>query len=277
MNARSLIDRPRRQMPWAIGCLLLAASICYASEVPRVRHLEIATPTSAIFIGNSFFYHNDGINEQLLKLIRAANPETRFRITMVAISGAGLDWHDVNSYFRPNAIGRYSFDVNNNIVFNGASKNLFDVTVMMDCSQCPIFPKLKNLFYSSVAKDSAIVRRHGSTPVLFMSWAYQDRPEMTQQLADAYTRAGNRNNTLVIPAGLAFSNSVKRYPAINLYAPDKRHPSLAGTYLATCTTYASLFGLSPVGSSYEAGLDPDSAHALQAVAWDTVHEYFGNP
>jgi hypothetical protein len=195
---------------------------------------------------------------------------------MVTISGSGLDWHDVASYFRPDGVARYSFDANNNIVFNDLSRNLFDITVMMDCSQCPLYPKLQDAFYSSVTKDSGIVRRHGSTPVLFMSWAYQDKPEMTQQLAAAYTRAGNQNHALVIPAGLAFSSAVRKFPDINLYAPDKRHPSLAGTYLAACTTYAALFAKSPVGSKYEAGLNHEWANDLQTVASETVREYLGS-
>ena len=59
-----------------------------------------------------------------------------------------------------------------------------------------------------------------------MSWAYADKPEMTAQLAEAYTIAGNDNNALVIPAGLAFARSISKQPELNLYAPDKRHPSL---------------------------------------------------
>jgi hypothetical protein len=262
---------------FAAGYLTSAALASSASEGPKVRHLQIENPRSAIFVGNSFFYYNNGINEHLLKLIRAADADAKFRITMITISGAGLDWHDVASYFRPDAVARYGFDANNNIVFNDVSKHLFDITVMMDCSQCPLYPKLQDAFYSSVKKDSVIVRRHGSTPVLFMSWAYQDKPEMTQQLADAYTRAGNQNDALVVPAGLAFSNATKQFSDINLYSSDKRHPSLAGTYLAACTTYAALFGKSPVGSKYEAGLSHEMAGALQSVAWATVQDYLGTP
>ena len=59
-----------------------------------------------------------------------------------------------------------------------------------------------------------------------------------------------------------------------LYAPDKRHPSLAGTYLAATTIYAALFKKSPVGLSYAAGLDAPTAALLQATAWDTVQDYF---
>jgi hypothetical protein len=62
-------------------------------------------------------------------------------------------------------------------------------------------------------------------------------------------------------------------PELELYVPDKRHPSLAGTYLAACTVYAALLGKSPVGNAYTAGLPADVARHLQQVAWDTVKEY----
>jgi hypothetical protein len=107
-----------------------------------------------------------------------------------------------------------------------------------------------------------------------MSWAYQDAPAMTEQLAQAYTQAGNDNGVLVIPAGLAFARSIAQKPDLNLYAPDKRHPSLAGTYLAACTTYAALFKKSPVGMKYNAGLSPEVAAHLQNMAWDTVQAYY---
>ena len=98
---------------------------------------------------------------------------------------------------------------------------------------------------------------------------------MTAQLAEAYTVAGNANNALVIPAGLAFARAREKQPELNLYAPDKRHPSLAGTYLAACTTFAALTGRSPVGNSYLANIDAPTAAFLQNVAWETVQEYYG--
>ena len=59
--------------------------------------------------------------------------------TSVTISGSGMDWHDMESYFRPNGIGRYSFVGDNEIVFNKPGRQ-FDGVIMMDCSQCPIHP-----------------------------------------------------------------------------------------------------------------------------------------
>ena len=253
---------------------LMSATPLTAQTRPKILSIGMERPGSVIFIGNSFFYYNNGITGHLTSLLRSAEPDIKFRATMVTISGSGSDWHDVESYFRPNAIGGYSFDANNNIVFNKLDR-LFDVAVMMDCSQCPIHPQLGKVFTDFSKKHSETVRKHGTMPVFFMSWAYADKPEMTAALAEAYTTAANDNGAFVIPAGLAFAKSVKRHPELNLYAADKRHPSLAGTYLAACTVYASLLKKSPVGLKYSAGLDEAAASALQTVAWETVQEYFG--
>jgi hypothetical protein len=255
---------------------LLVSAPLAAQTKPKVTDTGIAKPVSAIFIGNSFFYYNNGMPGHMVLMLRAADASYKFRPTMVTISGSGADWHDVDSYFRANAIGQYSFDVNNNVVFNKIDGKLFDVAVLMDCSQCPVHPQLKDRFVEFARKNAETVRKHGATPVFFMSWGYADKPEMTAELAEAYTRAGNDNNAMVIPAGLAFAKSVKLRPELNLYASDKRHPSAAGTYLAASTTYAALFRDSPVGITYTAGLDQDTARFLQTVAWDTVQEYYAS-
>jgi uncharacterized protein DUF4886 len=259
----------------AAGSIAAGSAGALAQTRPVVTSLGPNFPKTEIFVGNSFFYYNNGLPGHLSLLEKAADPEHKgdYRATMVTIGGSGLDWHDVESYFRPNAIGNYSFDENNNVVFNKLDK-LFDVAVMMDCSQCPIHPRLKTAFTDFAKKDSDIVRAHGATPVFFMSWAYADKPDMTAQLAEAYTVAGNANNALVIPAGLAFARAMSKQPELNLYVADKRHPSLAGTYLAACTVFAALTGRSPVGNSYIAGIDPPTAQFLQTVAWETVQDYY---
>jgi hypothetical protein len=50
---------------------------------------------------------------------------------------------------------------------------------------------------------------------------FRDKPEMTADLAEAYTCAGNDNGVFVIPAGLTFAKSVQRRPEFNLHAPDR--------------------------------------------------------
>jgi len=256
-----------------ITALLFGASVCSAYDTPIVTQTKPSPPASVIYIGNSFFYFNNGMDGHVKQFVMAANKDQPWRSTMVTIGGSGLDWHNVEAYFAPNGIAKYSFSATNEVKFNKLDK-LFEVAIIMDCSQCPIHPELKASFDEYVKKHGATIRKNGADPVLFMSWAYADKPEMTQQLADAYVKAGNANGMMVIPAGLAFAKSIAMHPEINLYFTDKRHPSLAGTYLGAAVVYASLFGQSPVGSSYTAGLDPAIATKLQNVAWETVKSFY---
>jgi hypothetical protein len=224
-----------------------------------------------LWVGNSFFYYNNSMHNHFGQLARAGG--VRPRSTSVTISGAGLDWHDMESLLRPDGLGRYSFVGDNEIRFNKAGRQ-YDTAMMMDCSQCPVHPQLQKVFHDTVKKFAAVLTKAGVRPVLFMSWAYKDKPEMTSALAEQYTIAGNANDALVIPAGLAFANAIAKRPTFELYEADKRHPSLAGTYLAACTVYASLYRKSPVGLSYKAGLRDEDAALLQAAAWETVQAYY---
>lgn len=274
------VDEALRGCMAAVGvalslAMLTAPCTAVAQTRPKITSLGIDPPRSILFVGNSFFYFNNGIDGQLARLYESGDSAYALTNTLVTISGSSLQWHDVESYFRRNAISSFTFDRQNNIVFNHADK-LFDVTVMMDCSQCPIHPKLKGQFAEYVRKDADIVRRHGARPVLFMTWAYADRPEMTAELAEAYTTAGNDNDVLVIPGGLAFARVVRDFPDIGLYDGDKRHPSFAGTYLAASTVYAALFGRSPAGLKYTAGLGERTSRHLREMAWAAVKEYYGN-
>jgi len=261
-----------RALPF-LGFLLLSGAVL-AQTQPKRNTVGPDPVSSILWVGNSFFYYNNSMHNQFGALVRAADPKARIRGTSVTISGSGMDWHDMESYFRPDGLGRYSFVGDNEIVFNKPGRQ-YDAVIMMDCSQCPIHPQLGPVFHDMAKRQSAIALKHGVRPVLFMSWAYKDRPEMTAQLAEQYTRAGNANDMLVVPAGLAFAAAIARRPDLELYQPDKRHPSLAGTYLAAATTYAAIFRRSPAGNKYTAGLDADTAAFLQGIAWDTVRQYYG--
>ena len=266
---------PQRLLRLALTLLFAAATAACAQSPlrPKLADAGINDPASALWVGNSFFYYNNSMHGHVGQFIAAGMPGFRHRATSVTISGSGFDWHPLDAYFRPNAIGGYSFDAQNNVNFNKLDR-LFDVAIVMDCSQCPLHPQLAPVFVKYAKINADTIRKNGAKPVYFMSWAYQDKPEMTAQLAEAYIREANANDAFVIPAGLAFARSIAQRPDVNLYVADKRHPSLAGTYLAAATSYAALFKRSPVGSSYTAGLDPAVARHLQTVAWDTVQDFY---
>lgn len=267
--------------PFAALLLAASAALLAACAAPPAANAPVtaradpaARPESMMWVGNSFFYYNNSMHGHFGQLQASLGERPAIRSTSITISGSGLDWHDMESLVRPGGVGRYSFVGDNEIRFNPPGR-AYDTVIMMDCSQCPVHPQLKQAFHDTVKKNAQLLAARGIRPVLFMSWAYKDKPEMTQQLAAEYTGAGRANNALVIPAGLAFARSVAKRPELELYVADKRHPSLAGTYLATATTYATLLRKSPVGASYTAGLPPETAQFLQTVAWETVQEYAG--
>ena len=246
-----------------------------AQTKPAVTEVGVA-PKSFLFVGNSFYYYNNSMHSVFLNFVRAADKAgaAGYRATSATISGSGLNWHDMDAYLKPGGMASYSFVGDNEVVFNSFDKP-FDVVIMNDCSQCPVHPKLAGLFHEYAKKHSDTVRARGAVPVLFMTWAYADKPDMTQSLAEQYTKAGNDNKALVVPAGLAFAKALSKKPDLVLYAADKRHPSPAGTYLGAATLYAALFRQSPAGSpAAMAGVDPDLAKLLAGVAWETVQEYY---
>jgi hypothetical protein len=251
-----------------VGCASLTQTDTsnLPKSLPKVTEVK-----SMLWVGNSFFYYNNSMHGHVSLLLGAAGQKGH-RSSSATISGSGINWHDVEAHFKPNAVGSYSFVGDNEVRFNTFDR-AFDATLMMDCSQCPIHPKLQSIFYDFAKKHSDTVRKHGSEPILFMSWAYSDKPEMTEPLAVEYIKAGKLNNALVVPAGYSFANSVSKRPDISLIVADKRHPSLAGTYLAACTVLASVYKINPIGNKYTAGLSEDVVKHLQTVAWETSQQF----
>lgn len=272
-------------MAWTktIAALLTAGALSACSTLPSPGVGAASSPAtvaarpaevkSLLWVGNSFFYYNNSMHGHVGQLLTAAGGRG-YRASSATISGSGLNWHDVGSHLRGDSgVGSYSFVGDNEVRFNPKGQRRFDAVMMMDCSQCPIHPELGPLFHEFVGKHSATARSFGTEPILFMSWAYSDKLEMTGPLAAEYVKAGKAHNALVVPAGLAFAESVKRRPEVSLIVADKRHPSLAGTYLAACTVMASVYKMNPVGNKYTAGLPADVAAHLQAVAWETAQAF----
>ena len=106
-----------------VGVLAVAwmsATPLQAQTMPNVKTLGPDFPKSEMFIGNSFFYYNNGMPGHLSFMERAADADNKaaYRNTMATIGGSGLDWHDMDNLLRPGGLGAYSFDDQNVVVFN---------------------------------------------------------------------------------------------------------------------------------------------------------------
>jgi hypothetical protein len=60
------------------------------------------------------------------------------------------------------------------------------------------------------------------------------------------------------------------HPDIDLWQTDGSHPTQAGTYLAACVFYASVFRQSPAGLSFHGGVSDEQARSLQDEAGSRV-------
>ncbi|EOZ9300091.1 hypothetical protein A3462_06000 [Enterobacter bugandensis] len=213
--------------------------------------------------GNSYTHYNNNVNTRLRDLSRSLLPDEAkgYMFRGITISSGRLGWHLPNLEFQ-NTLQKW--DV---VIFQGNSTEPF--AAKEDSRQ---------YFTESAVKMADIAHKEGSRVVYFMTWARKDNPGETAKLEEAYLDIASKTGGYVAPVGQAFRNAMKAYPEINLYHSDGNHPSLAGTYLAACVLFATLYDHSPIGGALpvDSDMTVQTAKALQQVAWDTVTKFRAN-
>lgn len=209
-----------------------------------------------LFVGNSFTYYNNGLHDHLRSLLAAASADNspHAYLRLMTISGGTLAEHRAGLEQR-------------------LAEQSWSRVVLQGYSDGPITPGKQEAFQQAARDYARQIRAHNAEPVFFMTWAYSDQPEMTEQLDEAYSSIGAELDAQVVPVGLAFARALSLRPELDLVTDDNKHPTLAGTYLAACTFYAALNGRSPEGLAYDAGLATQDAGFLQQVAWQTWLAY----
>jgi hypothetical protein len=102
-------------------------------------------------------------------------------------------------------------------------------------------------FWQYARLFDAAIRKNGAKTVLFMTWARKNAPQTQVQLTNAYTAIANELHAIVAPVGLAWQDALTKKPGFVLFDPDGSHPNAAGSYLAACVFYATLYQKTPVG------------------------------
>ena len=238
-------------------CLLLALTGSMVAAANSRDSAPLPEPANILFVGNSFSYYNNGLQNQLLELLKSAGIETGTQ-RLLGLSGGRLREHVASLPA---------------IVANGD----WDVVVLQGHSREALAPDQLAEFRAAAADLDAVVRAGGARTALFMTWAYRGAPEETAVIARNYSALGEQLDVQVVPVGLAFAAVTENYPDIRLRMDDERHPTLAGTYLAGCTFFAALVGRSPQGLDYDAGLGAGVADRLQSAAWTAVQGFYGKP
>ena len=149
----------------------------FAEEKPLLTRPLVDNPKSVVFIGNSFFYYNNGVHKPTLGMVKANSDLGKgHRFRNITINSSSLEWHDVESYVTNEKIGSFSITSKNK--YKKYEPENYDLAIMMDCSQCPVHPDRKDLFNFYVDQHSKTLREYDVEPSLLMTWAYKDKPDM---------------------------------------------------------------------------------------------------
>jgi hypothetical protein len=213
-----------------------------------------AAARKILFVGDSFTYAQSGIYTHFEKLAASA-PSPIVVTTDKAVQGGAflkVLW-ELKTPIRAIETGN------------------FDVVVLQDDipeTNVDYFRQYARLFVEEA-------RQHNTRPVLLMAWAYQRLGWISmQEIARAHRDLAKELNVDVAPVGLAWQRSISQRPDLDMYDRDREHPSIYGTYLATCVVYATIYGKDPTGSTYVApGITPEVGTFLQRIAWQSVRDY----
>ena len=163
------------------------------------------------------------------------------------------------------------------------AQRAWDFVVLQEQSQRPAFAAsqvAREVIPAALTLDKTIRMAHANTKtVFFETWGRRDGdasncpnlPEictyegMQHRLSETYQDLTLRTSATLAPVGQAWRDLRLSHPEVSLYAGDGVHPSPAGTYLAACVFYATLFRKSPAGAD-KMGLSTSDAELLQRTA-----------
>lgn len=216
--------------------------------------------TRILFIGNSYTFVNDlpGMFAQL-----AGSGGHRVETGMAAEGGWTLAQHAGSS-----------------ATLDKLAASQWDDVILQEQSEIPSIEQSRaTQMYPAARQLVQKIRGAGATPIFFLTWAHRGGwPEnglpsyesMQGQINTGYLSIAQELAAPVAPVGAAWWTAVWQNSSLDLWQADGSHPTVQGTYLAACVFYAVVFRQSPEGLSYQAGLPPETAQALQTIAAKTV-------
>jgi hypothetical protein len=219
-----------------VACLA-AARLCGSAQSPDAGH-PAPEPRAmrVLFIGNSLTYFNN-----LPRLVAAlADSAHQPPMSTRMIVGPGFTlrrhWEDG---FTAAALREPSWDY---VVLQ--EQGAFGLPAEMVNGLTRFRP---TVFFDYARRFDRAIREGGAKTVFFQSWAARDLPDDQDTINGIYTSIANELGARVAPVGMAWRESLRKRRSLHLYQADGSHPSPAGSYLAACVFYATLYGQSPEG------------------------------
>lgn len=204
-----------------------------------------ADALDVLFVGNSFTARND-VPGLIAQLAAARGKTLGHRLFSAGGASLRMHWNrgEVQEWLATCPWG-------------------YDYVVLQEQSTLPV--KNAGRMRENVRLFDEAIKAAGAKTALYMTWARRHEPENQQVIADAYTSIGEELGATVVPVGLAWERFLAEHKTPVLHDADGSHPTLAGSYLAACVFYSTLFGESPAGTDHVEGLSADDIALLQSA------------
>ncbi len=211
-----------------------------------------------LFIGNSLTFWND-MPDILEQLLEDADIGPVY-VDMQAFPNWGLmdHWEDIRA---------------RNLIEVGG----WDVVAMQ---QGPSATEGRPSLLQYSALFAELIEAAGARPALYMVWPAEERSFDFDGVSDSYRMAAEQVDGLLYPGGEAWRAAWDRDSGLELYGPDRFHPSVLGSYLVALVIYEQLSGKDPrelppeiprPGGTIQ--LSQQVADALQAAAVEANAEF----
>lgn len=231
-----------------------------------ITYQAVADKKNALFIGNSYTYYNGGIPAMTASI--ATSLSDTLTHDSSTPGGYTAQQHTANG----TTIGK--------IQLGG-----WDYVSLQCQSQEPSFSpgQVATGTYPYIGQLDSIIQANNTCAetLMFMTWGRKNGDAsncaayppictyngMQDRLRSSYLLFANDFNTSVSPVGAAWKVMRDTYPLVDLYIADESHPSVNGTYLASCVFYCTMFKKSCVGSTYlPVGVTNGDAFYMQQIA-----------
>ena len=222
-----------------------------------------------LFIGNSYTYFNDMPTAIFQRLATSAG----YEVSVTAITKGGYK-------LRQHADIAKEHGAKVDAALNGEPS--YDYVVLQEQSVLPATEDAHD-FHEAVRNFAERIRKTGAQPILYATWGRKTgnstldtygwtNESMTWRLASSYQAIGDELKIPVAHVGLAFFDVYTHHEEIELYDPDKTHPSYSGSYLAAATLLAKIFSLDPTALTDNGDLTAPEAELLRQAAKSAVWE-----
>ena len=240
------------------------------SQIPSAFKFHQNQPDSVriLWIGNSFTFYND-----VPRMVEDMGKLNGVPVSTARVLKGGE---------------KFSGHLQNPELHKLLQKGGWDYVVMQEFSSGPAYSTkyvAENILpYAAEIDSIAKAYSPDVETVYYMTWGHKngnirqtDYPLddtydlMQERIFTTYTDMAYENGGTVAPVGVAWRNIRNEHPEIELYIEDNFHPSLAGSYLAANTLFATMAGNDFIPLVVE-GLDPKVAEILHKEAVKTVLE-----